>query len=254
MGPGPRARPPLDHADSSPARGDHPGDDLSPDPGGDQLGGAQGRHHPPGLPHQLIRHLRPRVRLHPGRPLRRDRDRAEPRRGQPGRLLQPPPAHPDQPRGAHRRPARRDARIGSLPGEHLHRGRADRGRPHRGWAPRRAGPGRPLGRDLSRLRLDRARGRDAGRRAGEGSEPLPAALRLPLPQLDEPAAEPDPDGLVPGGGDLQPGQLHGRGPAQPPDHRLDAEALALGFGCALGILALGLTFASLGLKERMVRT
>jgi ABC-2 type transport system permease protein len=34
----------------------------------------------------------------------------------------------------------------------------------------------------------------------------------------------------------------------------NAEALALGFGCALGILALGLTFASLGLKERMVRT
>jgi ABC-2 type transport system permease protein len=34
----------------------------------------------------------------------------------------------------------------------------------------------------------------------------------------------------------------------------DAEALALGFGCALGILAIGLTFASLGLKERMVRT
>jgi ABC-2 type transport system permease protein len=34
----------------------------------------------------------------------------------------------------------------------------------------------------------------------------------------------------------------------------DAEALALGFGCALGILILGLTFASLGLKERMVRT
>jgi ABC-2 type transport system permease protein len=34
----------------------------------------------------------------------------------------------------------------------------------------------------------------------------------------------------------------------------DAEALALGFGCALGILVLGLTFASLGLKERMVRT
>jgi ABC-2 type transport system permease protein len=34
----------------------------------------------------------------------------------------------------------------------------------------------------------------------------------------------------------------------------DGEALALGFGCALGILALGLVFASLGLKERMVRT
>jgi ABC-2 type transport system permease protein len=34
----------------------------------------------------------------------------------------------------------------------------------------------------------------------------------------------------------------------------DGEALALGFGCALGILAIGLTFASLGLKERMVRT
>ena len=34
----------------------------------------------------------------------------------------------------------------------------------------------------------------------------------------------------------------------------DAEALALGFGCALGILAIGLIFASLGLKERMVRT
>jgi hypothetical protein len=34
----------------------------------------------------------------------------------------------------------------------------------------------------------------------------------------------------------------------------NAEALALGFGCAHGILALGLTFASLGLKERMVRT
>jgi ABC-2 type transport system permease protein len=34
----------------------------------------------------------------------------------------------------------------------------------------------------------------------------------------------------------------------------DGEALALGFGCALGILALGLTFASLGLKERMART
>jgi ABC-2 type transport system permease protein len=34
----------------------------------------------------------------------------------------------------------------------------------------------------------------------------------------------------------------------------DGEALALGFGCALGILAIGITFASLGLKERMVRT
>jgi ABC-2 type transport system permease protein len=34
----------------------------------------------------------------------------------------------------------------------------------------------------------------------------------------------------------------------------DGEALALGFGCALGVLALGLTFASLGLKERMART
>ena len=34
----------------------------------------------------------------------------------------------------------------------------------------------------------------------------------------------------------------------------DGEALALGFGCALGIFAIGLTFASLGLKERMVRT
>jgi ABC-2 type transport system permease protein len=34
----------------------------------------------------------------------------------------------------------------------------------------------------------------------------------------------------------------------------DGEALALGFGCALGILALGLTFASLGLRERMART
>jgi ABC-2 type transport system permease protein len=34
----------------------------------------------------------------------------------------------------------------------------------------------------------------------------------------------------------------------------DGEALALGFGCAFGILAIGLTLASLGLKERMVRT
>ncbi|MFL5908565.1 MAG: ABC transporter permease [Solirubrobacterales bacterium] len=34
----------------------------------------------------------------------------------------------------------------------------------------------------------------------------------------------------------------------------DPEALALGFGCALGIMAIGLTFASLGLKERMART
>jgi ABC-2 type transport system permease protein len=34
----------------------------------------------------------------------------------------------------------------------------------------------------------------------------------------------------------------------------DGEALALGFGCALGILAIGLIFASLGLKERLVRT
>jgi ABC-2 type transport system permease protein len=34
----------------------------------------------------------------------------------------------------------------------------------------------------------------------------------------------------------------------------DGEALALGFGCALGILVIGLTFAGLGLKERMVRT
>jgi ABC-2 type transport system permease protein len=34
----------------------------------------------------------------------------------------------------------------------------------------------------------------------------------------------------------------------------DGEALALGFGCALAILAVGLTFASLGLKERLVRT
>jgi ABC-2 type transport system permease protein len=34
----------------------------------------------------------------------------------------------------------------------------------------------------------------------------------------------------------------------------DGEALALGFGCALGILAIGLYFASTGLKERMART
>ena len=34
----------------------------------------------------------------------------------------------------------------------------------------------------------------------------------------------------------------------------DGEALALGFGCALGVLAIGLTVASLSLKERMVRT
>jgi ABC-2 type transport system permease protein len=34
----------------------------------------------------------------------------------------------------------------------------------------------------------------------------------------------------------------------------DGEALALGFGCALGILAVGLTLASLGLRERMART
>jgi len=34
----------------------------------------------------------------------------------------------------------------------------------------------------------------------------------------------------------------------------DGEALALGFGCAFGILVLGLTLASLGLKERMART
>jgi ABC-2 type transport system permease protein len=34
----------------------------------------------------------------------------------------------------------------------------------------------------------------------------------------------------------------------------DREALALGFGCALGILAIGLILASQGLKERMART
>jgi len=34
----------------------------------------------------------------------------------------------------------------------------------------------------------------------------------------------------------------------------DPEALALGFGCALGILVIGLTFAWQGLKERMART
>jgi ABC-2 type transport system permease protein len=34
----------------------------------------------------------------------------------------------------------------------------------------------------------------------------------------------------------------------------DGEALALGFGCALGVLVIGLIFASLGLKERMART
>jgi ABC-2 type transport system permease protein len=34
----------------------------------------------------------------------------------------------------------------------------------------------------------------------------------------------------------------------------DGEALALGFGCALGIMVIGLIFASLGLKERMART
>ena len=34
----------------------------------------------------------------------------------------------------------------------------------------------------------------------------------------------------------------------------DGEALALGFGCALGILAIGLYLASTGLKERMART
>jgi ABC-2 type transport system permease protein len=34
----------------------------------------------------------------------------------------------------------------------------------------------------------------------------------------------------------------------------DGEALALGFGCTLGILAIGLYLASTGLKERMART
>jgi ABC-2 type transport system permease protein len=34
----------------------------------------------------------------------------------------------------------------------------------------------------------------------------------------------------------------------------DGEALALGFGCAIGVLAIGLTVASLSLRERMART
>ena len=69
-----------------------PATDLPADPAGDQLRRPEVGDDPPGLPHRLLRHLRPRLRLHPGRRLRRDRHRPEPRRGQPGRLLQPPAA------------------------------------------------------------------------------------------------------------------------------------------------------------------
>ena len=104
------ARPALDQAHHPPARGGHPGDDLPADPAGDQLRRAEVGDLAAGLPDRLLRHLRPRLRLHPGRRLRGDRDRPEPRRGQPGRLLQPPPADSDPPGRAGRRAARRHAR------------------------------------------------------------------------------------------------------------------------------------------------
>ena len=60
---------------------DRPGDDLSADPAGDQLGRPRLGDRPPRLPDRLLPHLRPRLRLPPGGRVRGDRHRPEPRRG-----------------------------------------------------------------------------------------------------------------------------------------------------------------------------
>ena len=49
---------------------------------------------------------------------------------------------------------------------------------------------------------------------------LPAAVRDGVPQLVEPAAQPDQGSVVPRSRDLQPRLLHDRGPAQPDHHRM----------------------------------
>ena len=90
----------------------------------------------------------------------------------------------------------------------------------RGRGPRRAGDDRALGRDHARLRLDRPVRGHASEVSRVGAGHLPPAVRLPLPQLDEPAPGPDPDRLVPDRRDLQPGQLHDRGHPQPADRGL----------------------------------
>ena len=124
LGPGPRAGSAIDHAHPASARRDHPRDRLPADPARDQLRRAEVGDLAAGLPDRLLRHLRPRLRLHPGGGVRGDRHRPEPRRGQPGRLLQPAAAHADPPRRAGRGPARRDARARPVPGGDLHRRRA----------------------------------------------------------------------------------------------------------------------------------
>src|SRR5262249_13852743 len=220
LDPGAGAGAPLDHAHDPPARGGHPGHGLPADPAGHQLRRPQVRDEPSRLPDRFLHHLLARVRLHPGGRLPPDRPRAEPRGGQPERLLQPPSAHPDPPGGAGDRPAGGHAHPRPLPGRDLHLGRPARRGQHSGGLRGSAGDDRAGDLHLPRVRERRPRHRHAGGRAGEGPEPLPADLRLPLPQLHEPAEEPDPDGLVPDRRHLQPGQLHGRGPPQPVDHRL----------------------------------
>ncbi len=183
-------------------------------------GGLERRDAAARLPDDLLPRLRARRALHPGRAVRDDERRHGPRARHPDGLPEPPLADADAP--AWRcSPASSEAssRWGS-PGGRLPGGRARGRRGRRSRAARRRRAAR-----ASRCSSRSASARSARRRAADGlgrgrAGPLPAVLRLSFHLLDEHAAQPDRDRLVPDRRDLEPRLVPARGRAQPDHQRL----------------------------------
>ena len=120
-GPGRPARPPLGRP-HDPAAGERDRAARLPAAAArGQLGRAQGRDAPARLPDELVRRLRARRAVHPGRAVRDDEHRHRPRARHPDRVPEPALADADARDRAARRPARRRRRALRGPGGRLPR-------------------------------------------------------------------------------------------------------------------------------------
>src|SRR3990170_3360115 len=210
----------LDRPHGAPAGELHPAARLSDDAPGRELRRARLGDGAPGFPDRLVSRLRAGRAVHPGRALLDDERGHRPRARHPDGVPQPSLADAAARLGPARRHARRGRRARAGADGVLRPRRPRRGRRlPRGPARHR----RPLRLRVDRLaRLRRARLlHGAAHRLGRGDPgALPAPVRLPLHLLDEHAAEPDRDRLVPCGRHREPGLVLARVRAQPGHHGL----------------------------------
>ena len=218
-----RARAALDHAHAAPAGRDRPGARLPAVPARGQLGRARARRPTlPGFPTDSYLTFALAFAFIQGALFAVDRRRPEPRRGHPGRLLQPPAADAAARRRAARRPARRDAharacsrprptsRSALLAGA-AHRGRRSAAR----WCWSRSSIAISLA--FGSIGLASACAPARGE-AVQGLFPL-IFVFLFLSSMSLPRDLIQTDWFR-DGRDLQPGQLPDRGAPQPAHHRL----------------------------------